>query len=99
MISCCNSFVVQLSLGKAIKMYWILISSIVWMMLMPRDPKFEDKGEFYYNMEIYYNDFAPNTFKILGFINDKVIVGSYKRSKEDYIQSFIINDIEEIEKL
>jgi hypothetical protein len=50
-------------------------------------------------MEIYYNDFAPNTFKILGFINDKVIVGSYKRSKEDYIQSFIINDIEEIEKL
>ena len=64
-----------------------------------KTPKFEDKGEFYYNMEIYYNDFAPNTFKILGFINDKVIVGSYKRSKEDYIQSFIINDIEEIEKL
>ena len=64
-----------------------------------KTPKFEVEGEFYYNMEIYYNDFAPHTFKILGFINDKVIVGSYKRSKEDYIQSFIINDIEEIEKL
>ena len=44
MISCCKCFVVQLSLGKAIKMYWILISSIVWMMLLPRDPKFVDKG-------------------------------------------------------
>ena len=64
-----------------------------------KTPKFEVEGKFYYNIEINYREFSPNTFRILGFINDKVIVGSYKRSKEDYRQSFIINDIEEIEKL
>lgn len=63
-----------------------------------KTPEYEDKGEFYYNVLDYFC-IQPLTFKILGFIKDKVIVGSYKRSKEDYIQSFIINGIEEIEKL
>jgi hypothetical protein len=63
-----------------------------------KTPEYEDKGEFYYNI-LDYRAIFPRTFKILGFINDKVIVGSYERGKEDYTQSFIINDIEEIKKL
>lgn len=63
-----------------------------------KTPKFEHNGEFYYNI-LDYKEIFPHTFKILGFINDKVIVGAYKMGKEDYIQLFIINDIEEIEKL
>jgi hypothetical protein len=60
--------------------------------------EFENKGEFYYMISDYRN-FYPHTFKILGFINDKVIVGAYTRSRENYKQLFIINDIEEIEKI
>jgi hypothetical protein len=44
-----------------------------------------------------YKDSFPGTFKILGFINNKVIVGAYSYfDEESYRQLFIINDIEEI---
>jgi hypothetical protein len=58
----------------------------------------EDEGEFYYKISDY-KTFHSHTFKILGFVNDKVIVGAYTRSKENYKQLFMINDIEEIEKI
>jgi exoribonuclease R len=64
-----------------------------------KTPRYEDEGKFYYDI-LDYNGIYPLTFKILGFINDKVIVGSYTAYlRDDYKQSFIINDIEEIEKL
>ena len=60
--------------------------------------KYEYGGKFYYDI-LDYNKTCSHTFNILGFINDKVIVGAYQYKTEDYTQLFIVNGIEEIEKL